>query len=76
MYIYHVILPHVNLYLQVDRLEVGKNRDRVYIYLHPGAIVNGKQVSLSLSLSLSQKFSTLTFSSPFYIIAELSTTLL
>ena len=44
--------------MQVDRLKVGKNRDRVYIYLHPGAIVNGKQVcslppSLLLSLSLS-----------------------
>ena len=32
--------------LQVERLEVGQNRDRIYVYLHPGAIVNGKEVSV------------------------------
>ena len=32
----------VSVLVKVDHLEVGKNKDCVYIYLHPGAIVNGK----------------------------------
>ena len=35
-------------YLKVDQLQVNYSREKVYIYLHPGAIVNGQYVRIPL----------------------------
>ena len=66
------ILPPL---LQVERLEVGQNRDRVYVYLHPGAIVNGKEVnspvspSLSLPLPFHPHLLSFIISNPFFLLS-------
>ena len=38
----------IYLYLKVDQLQVNYSREKVYIYLHPGAIVNGQYVRIPL----------------------------
>ena len=43
-----LLCVNVFFYLKVDQLQVNYSREKVYIYLHPGAIVNGQYVRIPL----------------------------
>jgi len=34
------------MYFQVEHLEVPSSQDRIYVFLHKGAMVGGKEVNL------------------------------
>ena len=40
------VLHQHYMYFQVEHLEVPSSQDRIYVFLHKGAMVGGKEVSL------------------------------